>query len=362
MTKQELLSEELFQVFPLNGRVYNRAEYPNGVPLHFQPNNEIWLRVPGVSTITLRPIPITNENVGVENVIANNPDQYHNYADWQSMYKDPKYLSFGAKLDLNCEDYQGLNKLGRLIWKTHSATVNGTKYYWVKLVFESPVTSIPQEAFEGINVYTLISELSIPNSVTWIGPKAFTQLGGLKSIILGSGVKTMKAAENKDFYGETEGYPNTGGSWVFDDVLNLWHITCLAKEAPQTDFFCFSTQEIHPSAEAGQNTIYEMSKHYIEGDTLVNDKRGVEAPQEGNINTLTLVEGAVGYDAAHYSRNAAYQNNWVNLVGGIVDGQEKPNYGFTKEYINVVNRQSIIAFISADFKHRRYDKKAVIKE
>ena len=42
----------------------------------------------------------------------------------------------------------------------------------------------------------------------------------------------MKAAENKDFYGETEGYPKTGGSWVFDDVLNLWHITCLAKEAP----------------------------------------------------------------------------------------------------------------------------------
>ena len=328
MNKQDFLNQELFQVDSTNGKVYNRAEEVVSGVRRYLPDNEIWVRMVTNMNLIIRPLPFTNENEGLENVIANNPSTYINYDEWADRYKDPRYLSFGAKLDLNNEDYLGLNSSGLITWKTYTTKIDNKNYYWAKIAFEGPITSIPQEAFSSITTYT-IKEIAIPNKVEWIGPKAFTQLGQLQSVIIGTGIKYMNFEENHYFCGGTDGL-NPGGSWVFDDVLNLWHITCLAKEAPQTDFFCFSTLEITPSSEAGYNTIYEMSKHYIDGSTIVKDQegRGVLAPQEGNVNTLTLVEGAVGYDAEHYNS----RNNWVNLVGGTVDGQEKPNYGFTKEY------------------------------
>lgn len=105
--------------------------------------------------------------------------------------------------------------------------------------FDGDINNIPEEAFSNRNkLYTI----ALPDSVTAIHGKAFSNCYNLEQIQLGTGLLTM----NDDYYG-------LGGSFTFDDCYSLEKIVSLKPNAPQADAWCF-----HDFREANSSLVCEL--------------------------------------------------------------------------------------------------------
>lgn len=274
MTKQDFLNQELFKVNE-TGQIYN------SITGDILPNNEIWVRL------------TTNFSLGVKREPWVEKDESTTTPTGDT---DNKYYSFGASLDTTNLTYSsGTFKLNKY---------SEGNYHWVVAKFLGNVLYIPQGAFgTGTNGNLYIKEIAIPNSVTWIGPKAFSNLTKLESIIFGSEVTNMDAYE---WVGNS--YNSYPGGHMCDDNNMLWHITCLAKNAPSTGGYTF------PLSRSGQGTSsdhYELCKHYIENDTITyNNMNGPEVQVSNNINTLTIPTEETGYTSNYWSNLTNNNSGW----------------------------------------------------
>ena len=94
------------------------------------------------------------------------------------------------------------------------------------IVFNGTITSIPNYAFY---FGTEITALSIPKKVRNIGAHAFANCKRLETIVLGDSIEKINLVQSL----------SEGGSFAFDDCINLKNIISLAKEAPAIDWSTF---------------------------------------------------------------------------------------------------------------------------
>lgn len=107
-----------------------------------------------------------------------------------------------------------------------------------KLVFSGPITRIPDYAFY---FCTELTSISIPRKVINIGAHAFANCTRLDAIVLGEDVERINIAVNT----------SEGGSFAFDDCINLGHIISLAQKAPAIDWSTFRDM-----GKPGERTLY----------------------------------------------------------------------------------------------------------
>ena len=290
MTQQDLLNQELFKVNN-NGQIYN------SITGDIMPNNKVWIRLSSNTSFGVKDEPW----VGKDSSTVTPTGDTEN-----------KYYSFGTSLDTTGLTYRtGAYQL---------PVQSNNGYYWVEASFLGDVLYIPQEAFgTGISNKLIVLEIAIPNSATWIGPKAFSNLTKLRSVIIGSGVKFMNSLEWKE-----NGYISGAGGWICDDNYMLWHITCLAKTAPATGNKTFSLTHGGTGTETEP---YELCKHYIENQAIQYDNlSGPEVNVPNNINLLTVPTGAVGYTSSYWDQLTGSSNSWGFQIQNI-DIQDSSSSG-----------------------------------
>lgn len=165
-------------------------------------------------------------------------------------------------------DYSGVINIPRTV------TYNGTTY---------TVTGIGENAFSGSGVTQVI----IPNSVTYIGEYAFYMCFDLTSVFIGSGVRTI-------------------GDFAFCFCSYLSCVICRATTPPTIGEFTFLL-------EAGDGSTYDIDL-YVPSGSVNAYRSALYWEQFGDISSIPSINDALTTNAIEFTTTGTY--SWMTMADG----------------------------------------------